>query len=400
MREMADRAWIIVLLALLCGPAVALGGDSAADLHAELIDQFISKCNELGKFNGTILVAEEGQVIYHKAFGFANLEWGVRNHLATKFRIGSLTKSFTAVLVMQLIEDGKLDLAGHITDYLPDYPKASGDRITIHHLLAHRSGIPDYLRETPEFTSPASCFPFRYHTAKELVAIFSELDLKFEPGEQFEYSNSGYIVLGAIIEEVTGKTYEEVLQERILVPLGMRHSGYARPEVILPGRASGHIKTGSTFNHGRFDNTSLVFSAGAMYSTVGDLFKWDRALYGEKLLPEQPREVMFQQHYRDKRTGQGHGYGWQVGELKIAKDTKVWFVSQIGVTSGFFGFMFRLTDDGDLLVFLTNTNVLGKGNARDIVVPIASILNDEPYLEPKFMTQQPDRPSDKRSQED
>src|SRR6187551_590822 len=179
------------------------------------LDKLISTYAEYGKFNGSVLVAEKGKVIYKKGFGLADMEWNIPNQPDTKHRLGSIMKQFTAMLIMQLVEQGKLKLDVPISTYLSDYPKKNGDVITLHHLLTHSSGIPN-LTSFPGFTKNISR---NSYSPVQLVNLFADSTLQFKPGEKFAYSNSGYMLLGYIIEKVTGKSYEQVLQENIFTPL-------------------------------------------------------------------------------------------------------------------------------------------------------------------------------------
>jgi CubicO group peptidase (beta-lactamase class C family) len=205
----------------------------------------------------------------------ANIEWAIANAPDTKFRLGSLTKQFTAMLIMQLVEGGKLKLEGKITGYLTDYPKATGDKITINHLLTHTSGIPNYTG-LPAFQETLSRNPYK---PTDFIKQFSDLLLEFEPGSRFAYSNSGYFLLGVLIEKVTGKTYENVLQESIFKPLQMNNTGYDVFTTILPKRAMGYEKRGLNYVNAPYLDMSIPYAAGSLYSTVEDLALWDQALY-------------------------------------------------------------------------------------------------------------------------
>ena len=165
----------------------------------EQLDKLLNLYHEYGQFNGSVLVAEQGEVIYKKGFGMANMEWDIPNEPNTKHRLGSITKQFTAMLILQLVADGAVDLEAPITSYLPDYPKETGDKITIHHLLTHTSGIPNYTA-FPNFFQEQSRNPY---TPDEFVEVFAHKKLDFAPGERFSYSNSGYFLLGVIAEKLT-----------------------------------------------------------------------------------------------------------------------------------------------------------------------------------------------------
>jgi CubicO group peptidase (beta-lactamase class C family) len=200
-----------------------------AQTKVEQIEELLSTCEAYGKFNGSVLVSDQGKVLYKKGFGLANMEWDIPNQPNTKHRLGSITKQFTAMLILQLVAEGKLDLKAPITTYLPDYPKTSGDVITIHHLLTHTSGIPNYTA-FPKFMEDESRNPY---TPEEFLKTFADKALDFTPGDKFSYSNSGYFLLGVLIEKLAGKSYEKMLQDKIFIPLNMKDSGYDNHGDIL-----------------------------------------------------------------------------------------------------------------------------------------------------------------------
>jgi CubicO group peptidase (beta-lactamase class C family) len=210
--------------------------ERAADSKADAIESLLDRCHALGTFNGAALVAENGKVIFKKGFGFADFEWKIPNTPDTKFRLGSITKQFTAALLLQLVEEGKLSLETPLGDALPYYREDTGAIITIHHLLTHTSGIPCYTRLPDYFKEIRR----NTHEVRDFVLEFCSGDLEFDPGAKYRYSNSGYFLLGAIIEQVTGKSYEQALKERVFEPLGMRASGYDRGAPILEKRARGY----------------------------------------------------------------------------------------------------------------------------------------------------------------
>jgi len=239
---------------------------------ATKINELVSLYSDYEGFNGAILVAHEGEIIYKKGFGLANMEWGISNQVDTKFQIASVTKPFTALLIMQLVAENKLDLHTPITTYLPDYPKENGNQITIHHLLTHTSGtVRDY-----ESYKKIKKYPDRQQP-KQLVSEFSNLPLEFEPGERFEYSNSGYLILGYIIESITGKSYETVLQEKILGPLKMKNTGVDKHRPILKNRANGYFKGFGEYYNSDYIDMSSITGVGNIYAIVEDLFLFDQA---------------------------------------------------------------------------------------------------------------------------
>lgn len=283
-------------------PCLAQKNDIGVPIDSR-IDRIMQTHYAAGDFSGTVLVARSGAVLYQHAFGPANREWDVPNDLETRFEIGSMTKQFTALLVLQLVNEGKLRLDGHISDYLPYYRKDIGSGITLSELLSHTSGVPNFIGLPGFLEGPASR---THYSAKDFVEKYCSGDLEFEPGTKFHYSNSGYFILGAILETVSGKSYEELLRERIFEALGMKNSGYAHSETIIPHRASGYERSPAGFHNARYYDMSIPFAAGALYSTVGDLFLWDQALYGEQLLPARFRDLLF------KPNLQNYGYGWGI----------------------------------------------------------------------------------------
>ncbi len=217
-------------------------------------------------------------MLFSKGYGFANLEWRVPNDSATKFRLASITKQFTAAAILLLEERGKLTLDDTVKRLLPDAP-AAWDRITLRHLLTHTSGIPELL-DTPEFADLRSLAT----TPGELVARFRGQPLDFEPGSQFRYSNSGYILLSYLIEKITGETYENFIRENLFTPLGMNDSGYDSSSAVIPHRAAGYVYEASGYENAAFVDMSISQGAGGLYSTTGDLLKWTQALFGGRLL--------------------------------------------------------------------------------------------------------------------
>ena len=369
MNRYFSRLTTALLLALVCLAASiqpALAQDKAAQ-----IDALLAKYHEYGQFNGAVLVAENGAVIYKKGFGDANMEWGVANTPDTKFRIGSVTKQFTATLILQLMEEGKISLDGTISDYLPDYPPAQGDKVTIHHLLTHTSGIPSYTG-IPGFMQENTRDPY---APDSFLTFFSSLDFEFEPGSEWRYNNSGYFLLGAIIEKVTGKAYDEVLRERILDPLGLHNTGYEHNDDVIPGFASGYAKTFAGYRRAPYLDTSVPFAAGMMYSTVEDLFKWNLALYTDQIFEDpETKTKMFTPFMNN------YAYGWMVLDMPIGDTGDSTKVIRHG--GGIFGFttaFIRLVDDRHMITLMDNTS----GNPGAIASGIINILYGEPADDPK-----------------
>lgn len=272
----------------------------ASDDTVAKLDKLLNAYHEAGLLNGVVLVADHGEVIYQKGFGYANFEWQVPNTTDTKFRIGSVTKPFTAILVLQQVEAGKIKLDAPVSEYLPEYRADTGAKVTIRHLLTHTSGIPTYKApQILEQTSPIA--------KPELVKKWCGGDLEFEPGTSWGYNNCGYLLLGLILERSTGKPYTQLLRERILIPAGMNDSGVDTSQLFLSKRAYGYEWSPlAGLRPGPYSEISTALGTGDIYSTAEDMFRFDRALYGDKLLSAKTRELMF-----TPATQRG-GLGWFV----------------------------------------------------------------------------------------
>ena len=349
---------------------------SYGQTKVEKIDKLISIYAEYEKFNGSVLVAEKGKVIYKKGVGMADMEWNIPNQPSTKHRLGSITKQFTAMLIMQLVEQGKLKLDVPISAYLPEYPKKNGDVVTIHHLLTHSSGTPN-MTSFPGFNKNIKG---NSYSPVQLVNLFADSTLQFEPGKKFSYSNSGYILLGYIIEKVTGKAYEQVLQENIFAPLKMNNTGYDHSKNVMKNRASGYEKNGRRYVNANFIDMSVPYAAGALYSTVEDLYLWDQALYGNQLLRKENMDLLFTKHLP---SGGSHyyGYGWGIGEIRLGNTAeKIQTVGHGGGIEGFNTQLSRIPSDKSFIVLLNNT---GGAPLDQMTNAIAAILYDKSYDLPK-----------------
>ncbi|HKS40954.1 MAG TPA: serine hydrolase [Blastocatellia bacterium] len=343
-----------------------------AQQNVQKIDGLMKQYYDYGQFNGSILVAEKGKIIYEKGFGMANMEWAIPNQPDTKFRIGSVTKQFTATLILQLVEEGKIKLDGKLSDYLPDYRKDTGGKITIHQLLNHTSGIPSYTGR-PNFFAEVSRNPY---SVTDFVKKFASGDLEFEPGSKYSYNNSGYFLLGAIIEKVTGKSYETVLKERILEPLGMMNTGYDHHASILQKRASGYEKTPAGYVNAAYLDMSLPYAAGSIYSTVEDLYKWEQSLYENKIISAESKKLMFTPGLSN------YGYGLVIADRPIGKtDQKTKVIQHGGGINGFNSLLTRLVDKQQTVILLDNVG-LGRFHGN-ITNSIISILNGQPVEPPK-----------------
>lgn len=306
-------------------------------------DAYMSALHDSNRFNGALLMARNGRVILKKGYGMANFEWNIPNTSSTKFRVGSITKQFTSMAIMQLQERGLLNVQDPIGKYLTDYPKPVADRVTLHHLLTHSSGIPSYTN-APDYVARMGAKA----SVAQMIARFKDLPLEFEPGSAYKYNNSGYFLLGAIIEKVSGRSYETFLQDNIFGPLGMRNTGYDHAEAVLPNRASGYNRGADGLQNAAFVDMSQPYSAGALYSTVEDLLLWDQALYTEKLVKAPTLETIYKPRIEttDKRL---YGYGWYVNPLNGHRN-----VGHSGSIDGFSGYLSRFPDDHAVFIWLRN----------------------------------------------
>jgi CubicO group peptidase (beta-lactamase class C family) len=363
------RSRALLLIAVFT--VVAFQSQAFAQDKAAKIDELMTQYNKNGQFNGTVLVAEGGKVIYKKGFGMANAEWDIPNTPDTRFRLGSITKQFTSMLILQLVEQGKIKLDGKLTDYLTDYRKDTGDRVTIHQLLNHTSGIPSYTG-LPGFFQDVSRNPY---SVSDFVKKYASGDLQFEPGSKFAYNNSGYFLLGAIIEKVTGKPYDQVLKENIFDPLGMKDTGYDRHDTILKKRATGYEKNLKGLRNSPYLDMSIPYAAGSLYSTVEDLYIWDQALYTDKLISAKSKELMYTPGL------QNYAYGWIVAKIPMGENngTKN-VITHGGGINGFNTLITRLVDDKHLIVMLNNT---GGTRLDEMNRAITNILYNQPYVSPK-----------------
>jgi CubicO group peptidase (beta-lactamase class C family) len=338
------RRYYLLLLVLLPSLAVA---QSTAERIGALVQQY----HDLGQINGAVLVAENGEVIYEEGVGEADMTFDVSNTPDTRFLIGSVTKNFTVALILQLMEEGRLDVQAPISTYLPDYPAEVGDRVTVHHLLTHASGIPSYTG-LAEFRTMIVANP---QTPESLIGYVEDRELEFEPGAEFRYNNSGYVLLGMIVEAVTGKPWAEVLEERILDPLGMETAGVYDSREIVPDLADGYTNTPAGYVHAAPWNMTAAYAAGAMYARPHDLYVWDRALADERVFDEAATYDLFYGPHLD-----GYGYGWFVKEEEIGGES-VRIIEHGGGLDGFITGFRRLPDDGHLIVVTDNT--MGEVNA-------------------------------------
>ena len=321
-------------------PPATLQTDSIAE-----VDKLFTTLSEHGSFFGAVLVAHNGEVVLSKGYGLADREQEIPITSQSRFRIASLTKQFTAMAILILQAQGQLEVTDLICEFLTDCPPAWAE-ITIHHLLTHTAGIPDFL-ENPDYVNMQAT----HSPSEQSFAHFKELPLDFQPGEDWFYSNFGYILLGFIIEHVSGQSYEAFLQQTIFTPLEMHDTGYEHhPDDVVTGYLNLYTKKPVDFV-----DMSIVYSAGALYSTVEDLYLWDQALYAEELLPLDQLDLMITPHAKIPdgtilgKNDLAYGYGWAIGEDFGRKS--VWHT---GGTAGFSSIITRFPEDQVTIIVLCN----------------------------------------------
>jgi CubicO group peptidase (beta-lactamase class C family) len=312
---------------------------SASAQDTARMEQVIQSHVKAGTFMGTVLVAKDGAVVVDKAYGMANLELDVPNTPATKFRLGSITKQFTAAAILLLEERGKLKVDDRIKTYLPDQPMA-WDRITIFNLLTHTSGIANFTA-LPSYNSAKG----NSTTVDGTLATLRDRVLDFGPGEQMSYSNSGYLALGSIIEKVSGQSYEKFLTDNFFTPLGMTDTGYDSNTAIIKRRASGYVRTGSGYANAGYVHMSVPHAAGALYSTTADLLKWEQALFGGKVLSKASVDRMITPFKNDYALGVAS---------TLDKGRRV--ISHGGGIDGFNTHMSYYPDSRTVVIVLSNVN--------------------------------------------
>jgi len=334
------------------------------------IDSVIKCLYMNGQFSGTVLVSVKGEIIYTKAVGYAKIEDSVLNTIDTKYRIASFTKPFTSLLIIQLFEDGLIKLDGKLIEYLPQFNIKGGEKITIHQLLTHKAGITGESR-IPNLIDIEKL----YYSRSDLLDCIMKYDLVNEPGTKYEYSNFGYALLGLVIEEVTGMSYDEVLNEKICTPAGMTNTLSEITDQTIEKRANGY-----TYNYfsglekSSFLDMSFCLGAGQLLSTVEDLYLFDKALYLDKLLPEKARDYFF------------NVSGWRLVKYPYGKGSKSILSNNLdGSVNGFQSHTQRIENDSVLIITLRNVKEAIYENeivikwANSIASPILSILYNEEY---------------------
>jgi len=317
---------------------INMSGQATDVQKAAQADSLLQVYANKNMFTGSVLIAKGGKILLSKGYGMANYSDNIANTSTTKFKLASVSKQFTALAIVMLQEKGKLSVEDKLSKYIPDYPK--GDSITIHNLLTHTSGIHDFT-SLPVFDSIMT----RTLTLEQEISYFKNKPLDFKPGSKFRYSNSGYLLLSYIIEKFSGKKYGEFMKENIFDPLGMKNTGLYDNREVLQHVAQGYSEEGEKLVNAQYIDMSIPSGAGALYSTVEDMYLWDRALYTEQLVSKTSMEKI-STPFLDK-----YAYGWNVDNFAKHK----WMFHTGGI-QGFSTVMNRFPDDDMCIVVLKNVD--------------------------------------------
>jgi CubicO group peptidase (beta-lactamase class C family) len=365
--DMQPRLSYMVLTAFVGFSFVTFGwSDRSVSDQAARIDKLVSRYAEYGYLNGTVLVAKHGTVIFARGFGEANMQSHVPNTTQTKFGIASLTKQFTAVLVLQQVAEGKIKLDGKISDYLPWYRKDTGPRMTIDQVLHHTAGLPPDF-DSPEFSDSEAAK--QHLEPREFAEKSCEPSLASEPGTKWNYSNCGYVLLGLVLEQASGKPFDELLQEKLLKPLEMKDTGMDRNDLVERGGATGYMRhAGPRYTVGPYLDRSHIYTAGAMYSTAEDLFRWNRALSEGGVISKEIREQVFQPGLNN------WGYGWFVSKIPSGVPGAGNTLAEMrgDMPGNYFSWILRYPEQEAVIIVLRN----GYGSTERLEENLQAILFD------------------------
>lgn len=373
---MRSKRWTLMTLLLLLSIVImtvstpkAVHSQTDAKL-ADALDEMMTSVYKPDAPGAALIAIRNGQVILRKGYGLANLELGVPVAPEMVFRLGSISKQFTAVAILMLAEEGKLTLDDEVTKFLPDFPM-HGQRITIKHLLTHTAGIINYTDlPTTEQQRRAD------YGITQLINFFKDEALQFSPGTEWAYSNSGYALLGAIIGKAANLSYERFIEERIFKPLGMRHSFFDRASELIPGRVAGYTRGSFGPQNAAYMGLIQNNGAGALLSSVDDLALWDAALYTDKLVKQATLQAAFTPYILTNGQTTHYGYGWQLATYAGQP-----LIEHSGGVNGFTTYAIRLPAQKVFVAILTNTD--SPMAYPDVIgFKMAALLSGHPYVEP------------------
>lgn len=333
---------------------------SFAQAISAKLDEFLASYARQNKFNGTALVAQKGKILLEKGYGLKDAALSSMDDVNTIYQIGSVTKQFTSAIILGLQEQKKMSVKDKLSKYFPDFP--NGDKITVENLLTHTSGIYNYTNDSKFMADEIT----HAYTRDRMIALFKDKPLDFEPGSKWSYSNSGYMMLGYIIEKVTGKPYEQLVHETILQPLHMDHTGFDFTHLKSTDKAIGYlVLDNSNKAIAPIVDSSVSFAAGALYSTVGDLYKWERSIYSNTVLKPESWKIAFTP-FMNK-----YGYGWFMDSL-FGRPV----IRHGGGIHGFNSNLLRIPQDEIAIILLNNKN---NGQLDEITKGLAAIVLGEKY---------------------
>lgn len=332
---------------------------------------YLSNLEKNNQFSGIILIAENNSIVLHRPLGLSNYELDVKNKLDTKFRIASITKQFTAALVLKLQELGNLSVNDPVSKFIPDYPK--GSAMTLHHLLIHTSGLA-HIQEIPDLANILRIA----HTRAQMVDLFKYSPAKFNPSEYYDYSNAGYLLLSYIIELATQKSFAQALKEFILTSAGMHESGSDDNAFILKDRASGYNLVNNELQNGAYIDMPLCSGSGGMYATAHDLYLWNQALYSGQIINRDSLALMLTPHTQTLTPFEGcigwdlsyaqYGYGIRVGTLANGHH----FTSHEGIINGFCSNIIHIFESSTDIIILSNLQHAPIKEMSDIIINYVS----------------------------
>jgi CubicO group peptidase (beta-lactamase class C family) len=336
--------------------------DRAFEKNVEAeFDAVFNQAYPINSPGAAVLIAKDNRILYRKAFGMANLELKVQMKSESVFQLASITKQFTSVAILILMEQGKLSLKDSLSKYIADFPR--GNEITLHHLLNHTSGIKSYTN-LPEFRTKT-----RLDMAPdEIIGIFKNLPLEFNPSEKYEYSNSGYFLLGYIIEKLSGMSYKDFIQKNIFDKLGMKNSYYADAYKIIPNRANGYQFYEGNYENAEYMSVTIPYAAGSLMSTIDDMFLWNKAIYNNILISESSKLIAFTNHTLTNGNHSNYGYGWAINEI-----AGITTVEHPGGINGFTTSGIYIPDRNIYSIILTNLDD-GKGPEAYNIKLVSTLL--------------------------
>ena len=314
---------------------------SAKNTETE-IDAIFNQAYPYNSPGATVLIAKDNTVIYRKAFGMANLELNVPMKPENVFQLASISKQFTSVAVLMLMEQGKLSLQDPLSKFIADYPR--GNEITLHHLLNHTSGIVSF-NTLPDFGTKIRIDV----TPEEMINSFKNLPLEFNPGEKYSYNNSGYFLLGYVIEKTSGMTYEDFIKKNIFEKLGMKNSYYSNAYKIIPNRVNGYLYYEGNYENPEYISTTIPYAAGSLMSTIDDMFLWSKAIHNNLLISEKSKRMAFTNHTLTNGKHSNYGYGWRIDEIEDIKT-----IEHAGGGFGFTTSGIYIPERNTYLIVLTN----------------------------------------------